>query len=73
MVNYKQDRTYWRDQVARRLIDAGKDSGDELSVALAERLEDLIHDGPRQAVIDVMRAEIEALERQVNDLLENGN
>ena len=35
-----QDRTYWRSQESDRLIQEGKDSGHELAIALAERLED---------------------------------
>jgi hypothetical protein len=35
----KQDRTYWRLESTRRLIEAGKESSDELAIALAERLE----------------------------------
>lgn len=35
----KQDRTYWRQESTRRLIEEGKASGDELAIALAERLE----------------------------------
>lgn len=34
------DRTYWRAERAVRLIEAGKASGHELAIALAERLED---------------------------------
>jgi hypothetical protein len=36
----KQDRTYWRAEPAVRLIEAGKASGHEIAIALAERLED---------------------------------
>lgn len=35
-----QDRTYWRSEPAERLIEEGKESGHELAIALAERLED---------------------------------
>lgn len=35
----KQDRTYWRAEGTKRLIEEGKASGNELSIALAERLE----------------------------------
>lgn len=34
-----QDRTYWRQESTRRLIEEGKASGQELAIALAERLE----------------------------------
>lgn len=36
----KKDRTYWRQANTRQLVEAGKESADELSIALAERLED---------------------------------
>ena len=36
----RHDRTYWRGETAERLIEEGKASGDELAIALAERLED---------------------------------
>lgn len=39
-----QDRTYWRAESTRRLIEEGKASGDELTIALAERLEDINED-----------------------------
>ena len=35
-----QDRTYWRGEPVVRLIEEGKESGHELAIALAERLED---------------------------------
>lgn len=35
------DRTYWRAQDSARLIREGKDSGRELTIAIAERLEDM--------------------------------
>lgn len=35
----KQDRTYWRWESTKRLIEEGKESGHELAIALAERLE----------------------------------
>ena len=35
----KHDRTYWRAEGTKRLIEEGKASGHELAIALAERLE----------------------------------
>lgn len=35
------DRTYWRHADQRRLIEAARDSGHELCIALGERLDDL--------------------------------
>jgi hypothetical protein len=35
------DRTYWRGVPDARLIEAGRDSGDEMAIAMAERLADL--------------------------------
>lgn len=34
------DRTYWRHEDSRRLIEAARESGHELAIALGERLED---------------------------------
>lgn len=36
------DRTYWRGVSARTLIEAARDSGHELAIALGERLEEFI-------------------------------
>lgn len=79
------DRSYWRGQSAERLVEAGKDSGHELAIALAERLEDKdarlddLRELDRRgwgrtedeylATISVMRSEIAALEDQVAGLL----
>jgi phosphoribosyl-dephospho-CoA transferase len=35
------DRSYWRTSETRALIEAARDSSDELAIALGERLEDL--------------------------------
>lgn len=35
----QKDRTYWRLESTKRLIDEGKESGHELAIVLAERLE----------------------------------
>lgn len=36
------DRTYWRSVDDRRLIEAARDSGNELAIALGERLADYV-------------------------------
>ncbi len=38
------DRSYYRTLPITALIEAGRDSGDELAIALAERLADLEHE-----------------------------
>jgi uncharacterized protein YicC (UPF0701 family) len=38
------DRSYYRTLPLRTLIEAARDSGDELAIALAERLDDLEHE-----------------------------
>jgi hypothetical protein len=75
------DRTYWRSQDDARLIDEAKHyPSAELCIALGERLNethetDRWHDelkercDSQQATIIAMRAEIKALEDQVDDLL----
>lgn len=76
-----QDRTYWRAQDSKRLIDEAKHYPcAELCIALGERLEEANADAGliddlksrvdlQQASIFVMRAEIEALERQIDELM----
>lgn len=76
-----QDRSYWRDQTDARLIDEAKHyPSAELCIALGERLNDT-HEADRwhdelkercdsqQATIIVMRAEIKALEDQIDDMM----
>lgn len=63
--NPNEDRTYWRREESRRLIEAARDSGHELAIALGERLEalndvdDELHDA---------KAEIDELTRRVDYL-----
>ena len=75
------DRTYWRDQTDARLIDEAKHyPSAELCIALGERLDDTYEEDRwneelkercdlQQAAIIVMRAEIKALEDQIDDML----
>ena len=75
------DRTYWRDQTDARLIDEAKHyPSAELCVALGERLDDTYAEDrwneelkercdTQQATIIGMRAEIKALEDQLDDMM----
>ena len=60
------DRTYWRGQDDKRLIEAARDSGHELAIALGERLDDALayaHAGiiEMQWRCDALRAELDDL------------
>mgnify|MGYP003649113633 CR=1 FL=1 len=75
------DRSYWRDQTDARLIDEAKHyPSAELCIALGERLNDTYAEDrwneelkercdSQQAAIIVMRAEIKALEDQIDDMM----
>jgi polyhydroxyalkanoate synthesis regulator phasin len=75
-MTYQQDRTYWRMSSTRGLIEQARNSGDELAIALGERLEeyenqeDDLYDLQREnkeldARVDSLREEIEALRAQL--------
>ena len=59
------DRTYWRREDSRRLIEAARDSGHELAIALGERLEAL--EGTPTELYEA-EAQIADLTRQVKRL-----
>ena len=76
--NPNHDRTYWRGQDDRRLIEAARESGHELAIVLGERLED--SDGLDDALADAhaelielqgrcdaLRAEVEELHAALTD------
>jgi len=75
------DRSYWRDQTDARLIDEAKlYPTAELCIALGERLDDTYAEDRwneelkercdmQQAALIVMRAEIKALEDQIDEML----
>lgn len=63
--NPNHDRTYWRREDSRRLIEAARDSGHELAIALGERLEAL--EGVDDELHNAM-AEIDELTRRVDYL-----
>ena len=67
------DRTYWRREDSRRLIEAARDSGHELAIALGERLgmlsdaADDLHDAKAEIAeltrrVDYLRKELDAYE-----------
>ena len=66
------DRTYWRREDSRRLIEAARDSGHELAIALGERLEALdaaddLHEAKAEIAeltrrVDYLRKELDAYE-----------
>jgi len=73
MYNPNADRTYWRREESRRLIEAARDSGHELAIALGERLEaldavdDELHDAKAEIAeltrrVDYLRKELDAYE-----------
>jgi len=73
MYNPNEDRTYWRREDSRRLIEAARDSGHELAIALGERLgmlsdtADDLHDAKAEIAelsrrVDYLRKELDAYE-----------
>lgn len=77
--NPNHDRAYWRGESDRRLIEAARDSGHELAIALGERLDAL--QGMEETMLDLetevkeldaradaWKADALALQAQVNDL-----
>lgn len=58
----KQDRSYYRQLDEDLLVETGLDSKDELTIALAERLEDFLWRGAS----DEVRREMETLETQLS-------
>lgn len=59
------DRNYWRSSCVRRLLDAARDSGHELCIALGERLEDL---DEADDLLSDARAEIRMLKDDLDAL-----
>jgi len=58
------DRDYYRCLSDEDLIEVGRDSAHELSIALAERLQDFVYDGGGE----VMRQHLNYLETEVDRL-----
>ena len=65
-----RDRTDWRAVSTRTLIEAARDSGHELAIALGERLEELDHN--EEALAD-LQAENRELSRRVDILRDELN
>lgn len=67
-----KDRTYYRQMPDQYLIEEGKDSGHELCIALAERLEDVgsVDDAlaDQQDTIDELRIELRDKDETISDL-----
>ena len=68
--NPNHDRTDWRAVSTRTLIEAARDSGHELAIALGERLEELDHN--EEALAD-LQAENRELSRRVDILRDELN
>lgn len=52
------DRNYWRASETRALIDAARDSSDELAIALGERLDDMVAAHLHLAALEREHAEL---------------
>lgn len=76
--NPNHDRTDWRTRTDRELIEAARESGHELAIALGERLEDseglddALADAHAELIelqgrCDAPRAEVEELHAALND------
>lgn len=61
-MTYDHDRDYWRCADVRALIEAARTSGDELCIALGERLDDLDH---AQHQLDDMYEELREAQRKI--------
>jgi len=72
-----RDRTHYRQLIDDELIEIGRDSNHELSIALAERLEDAIaldaQLADQQETIDDMRLLISSLEDEISALVKQIN
>lgn len=68
------DRTYWRGQDDKRLIEAARESGHELAIALGERLDDAAGDSDIIADLIAERNELDhrcdALRAELDELHE---
>ena len=52
-MTYQHDRTYWRMLSTRGLIEQARNSGDELAIALGERLEE--YEEQEDTLADLLR------------------
>jgi hypothetical protein len=56
-MTYQADRTYWRMSSTRGLIEQARNSGNELAIALGERLEE--YEGQEATIDDLIRENAE--------------
>lgn len=63
----QHDRTYWRASSTRALIEQARHSGDELSIALGERLEEY---EDQEYIIQTLQSENKELDERVDSLRE---
>ena len=63
-MTYQADRTYWRMSSTRGLIEQALNSGDELAIALGERLAEY---DEQEYVIDELQRENKELEERVEN------
>ena len=64
-MTYAQDRTHYRALPVRLLIEEARNSGNELAIALGERLEE--YDADADTIADLLQENAE-LDRRVDDL-----
>ena len=64
-MTYAQDRTHYRALPTRLLIEEARNSGNELAIALGERLEE--YDADADTIADLLQENAE-LDRRVDDL-----
>lgn len=64
------DRSYWRLATDKVLLEAARDSDDELAVALGERLDIYIRNArpmeDLEAEVEDLKAQVEALQEELN-------
>ena len=67
MSTYQLDRDYWRSASDGKLVEAGLESGNELAIALAERVLEMerLADTEHAKQIDDLESEVEALSEQL--------
>ena len=66
--NPNYDRAHWRDCPDTMLIEAARDSGHELAIALGERLEDTADTEHLEQECAELEATVDALRQQVASL-----
>jgi polyhydroxyalkanoate synthesis regulator phasin len=65
------DRDYYRCLSDEDLAETGRNSGDELSIALGERLQDFVYDGGSEQMrqqINYLETEVDRLRARIDEL-----